>query len=205
MKKTLIPEILRKYRNDLKLSAEEVVTKLRARDIDISEKTLYGYENGVSSPKVNTFLCLCDIYGIKNIMDEFGYNYSIASGDKEWDLSIYNDFFNAPLLDKLYILLKNGVPSFSGYEDQLNSSLPDDSESANLRRLISLFSSLNESQQSQAFFYLDEISAGRVPNLTSADWSIIHAYRQAADDDRQIIDNIVGRYKPASASSSKTG
>lgn len=77
-KEKLISAVLKEKRTELKLSGEEVVAKLQAHGIDISIKTLYGYENGVSSPKINTFLCLCDIYGIDDIMNEFGYEYSIA-------------------------------------------------------------------------------------------------------------------------------
>ncbi len=50
----------------------EVVGLLKDRGIVISATTLYGYENGVSTPKVKLFLALCDIYGITDIMAALG-------------------------------------------------------------------------------------------------------------------------------------
>jgi len=92
----------------MKLTPEEVVNKLAERSIPISVKTLYGYENGVSTPRVNTFIALCDIYKVSDIMSEFGYATPIklASGDNEWHYDEYNDFFNGTLLEKIYLLLK---------------------------------------------------------------------------------------------------
>lgn len=54
----------------------EKVTKLlkENNDILIRPKTLYGYESGYSVPSVNVFLALCNIYGMKDILNEFGYS-----------------------------------------------------------------------------------------------------------------------------------
>lgn len=141
-----IPVILGQYRARSGLTGKEVVTLLKERNIDLSEKTLLGYENGVGTPKVNTFMALCDIYRISDIMGEFGYKSTIplATGDNEWHYDLYNDFFNATLLEKIYILLKNGVPSFEGYEDQLEQSFPSDAVAANYDHLYKLFASFNE-------------------------------------------------------------
>lgn len=64
---------LRRLRLNSGLSADEVVDMLRYRGIEINSKTLYGYEQGVSTPRVNTFIALCDIYKVHDIMAEFGY------------------------------------------------------------------------------------------------------------------------------------
>lgn len=150
--------LLRQKREQLGLSIEEVVQKLDERQIKISSKTLYGYENGVGTPKVNTFIALCDIYGIDDILGAFGArsNVHIATDDSDWSFTLYNDFFNASLLDKIYILLDNGVPSFDGYEEQLSASLPDSAAAANFNKLYSLFIQLNETGQGAALCKLKE-------------------------------------------------
>lgn len=152
--------MLRQKREQLKLSIDEVVSQLNERGIAISSKTLYGYENGVGTPKVNTFIALCDIYGIDDILGSFGGRSSIpiASGSSDWTLDLYNDFFNASLLDKIYLLLKHGVPSFDGYEKQLTASLPDSATAANFDKLYSLFISLNEPGQGAALCKLKEFA-----------------------------------------------
>lgn len=70
---------LRRLRLESGLSAEEVVDMLRLRGIEINSKTLYGYEQGVSTPRVNTFIALCDIYNVRDIMAEFGYSSTVLS------------------------------------------------------------------------------------------------------------------------------
>ncbi len=153
--------ILRNLRTSSGLSSEEVVEKLKNRGIDISTKTLYGYESGVSTPRVNTFIALCDIYNVDDIMGEFGFSSKVklATGDSEWHIDMYNDFFNASLLEKIYILLKEGVPSFAGYEKRLEESLPKDSEMVNFNKLYNLFMLLNEAGQGAAMYELTKIAS----------------------------------------------
>lgn len=152
--------ILRSLRIKNDLSAEEVIERLHKKGININSKTLYGYEQGVSTPRVNTFIALCDIYGVNDIMGEFGYGpkVKLATGDGEWHIDMYNDFFNASLLEKIYILLKEGVPSFAGYEKRLEESLPTDSEMANFNKVYNLFIQLNERGQGAAMYALMDIA-----------------------------------------------
>lgn len=70
----LIAATLRRLRQAHGLTAKEVSILLAHKGIDISEKTLLGYENGVSTPKVNTFLRLCEVYKVTDIMAAFGYD-----------------------------------------------------------------------------------------------------------------------------------
>lgn len=70
----LIATTLRQLRQASGLTAKEVSVLLAHKGIDISEKTLLGYENGVSTPKVNTFLRLCEVYKVTDIMGAFGYD-----------------------------------------------------------------------------------------------------------------------------------
>lgn len=165
--------LLRQKREQAGLSPEEVVDELEKRGISISVKTLYGYENGVSTPRVNAFIALCDIYKISDIMVEFGYTSSIklATGGNEWHLDQYNDFFNATLLEKIYILLHDGVPSFAGYEEQLANCLPSNAKAANFDRIYRLFSSLDEPGQGAAFDLIERLVQQRYPKITSSDFS----------------------------------
>ncbi len=71
---TAMAATLRQLRQAQDLTAKEVAEILAGKNIDISEKTLLGYENGVSAPKVSTFLRLCEIYRVTDIMGTFGYD-----------------------------------------------------------------------------------------------------------------------------------
>lgn len=66
-----IPNTLKKLRNDNNLSVKEVSEKLKKYNIDINSKTIYNYENGISSPNADTFLALCEIYGCIDIFNTF--------------------------------------------------------------------------------------------------------------------------------------
>lgn len=62
-----IAQILKAQRKLLGFSADYVVTELKKLGMNInSDKTLFGYENGVSQPKADMFLSLCKIYNIDN-------------------------------------------------------------------------------------------------------------------------------------------
>ena len=157
MKKTLIPQILKQERNTHGYSPEQVVAMLSERGYDISVKTLYAYEAGTNLPKVTVFLALCDIYEINNIMSSFGYSTPLCTPENDWSIDMYNDFFNAPLLDKLYILLHNGVPSFEGYEEKLDALFPPDADTANFQKLYCLFQQLDETDQGRLIGRAEEM------------------------------------------------
>lgn len=186
--KNLIPSILAQHRAQMGLTGKEVVALLKERNIELSEKTLSGYENSVGTPKVNTFMALCDIYHISNIMGEFGYStsFSLATGENEWSYDLYNDFFNATLLEKIYILLREGVPSFAGYEDQLEQCFPSNAAAANFDRLYKLFMALDESGQGYALAKMEDIVMQRYPNLTEHDIFLISASSEQNRTDPKI-------------------
>lgn len=72
MAKQIIANFLKQLRKTSGLSANEVVTKLQSYNIDISAKTLYGYESGLSMLNADAFVALCRIYKCDNPMDIFG-------------------------------------------------------------------------------------------------------------------------------------
>ena len=66
-----IGEKLRILREKNNLTRKEAVIKLHHLGIDISDKTLYGYESGRNSANADMFLALCRIYNCRNIASEF--------------------------------------------------------------------------------------------------------------------------------------
>ena len=83
MTRQTISSFLKQLRKTSGFSANEVVNKLQKYDIDISAKTLYGYESGLSMLNADAFVALCRIYKCDNPMDMFG-TPSISS--KEYNL-----------------------------------------------------------------------------------------------------------------------
>lgn len=67
-----IANLLKQLRKTSSCSANEVVEQLKGYDIDISAKTLYGYESGLSMPNADAFIALCKIYKCDNPLDIFG-------------------------------------------------------------------------------------------------------------------------------------
>ncbi len=63
-----IPSLLKQLRNAAGLSGKDVARKLASYGISLSEKTLYGYENGVSMPNADVFLALCSIYDCEDLV-----------------------------------------------------------------------------------------------------------------------------------------
>ncbi len=66
-----IASALKQLRKSSGLVAKDVKEQLMEYGIDISEKTLYGYESGISMPNANTFVALCLIYKCNNPLDIF--------------------------------------------------------------------------------------------------------------------------------------
>lgn len=195
---SLPPGMLRQKREQAGLSPEKVVDELAKKGISINVKTLYGYENGVSTPRVNTFIALCSIYRVTDIMGEFGYTTPIklASGNSEWTYGEYNDFFNANLLEKIYILLEKGVPSFSGYESQLEKCFPPNSKDASFNRLYTLFSALDEQSQAAVFHTISDLNGN--PYGCTEDIDFITLFHRASNEDKNVILYILDKYRDKS-------
>lgn len=83
MTKQTISNFLKQLRKTSGLSASDVVNELQEYNIDISAKTLYGYESGLSMLNADAFVALCKIYKCDNPMNIFG-TPSVSS--KEFDL-----------------------------------------------------------------------------------------------------------------------
>ena len=71
MSNKAIADGLKRRRLELKLSAQEVVDYLAKNGYKVAVKTVYGWENDVSSPKVGMFLKLCELYQIDDPLHYF--------------------------------------------------------------------------------------------------------------------------------------
>jgi transcriptional regulator with XRE-family HTH domain len=75
-----IGQKLKLLRNAKKYSTKTVIQKLHLAGFEISDKTLYGYENGANMPNADIFIELCKIYECNNILEVFSemkIDYSI--------------------------------------------------------------------------------------------------------------------------------
>lgn len=67
-----IAGFLKQLRKTSGYSVNSVVEQLKTYGIDISSKTLYGYESGLSMLNADVFVALCRIYKCDNPMEIFG-------------------------------------------------------------------------------------------------------------------------------------
>lgn len=74
MKNPKIGNILKYYRKLRNMSVSDVSVSLKNHNVSVAVKTIYGWESGSTQPDADTLLLLCDIYGIDNILNTFGYN-----------------------------------------------------------------------------------------------------------------------------------
>jgi len=82
-----IGDTLKKLREENGLTRKEAADKLKHLGIDISDKTLYGYESGRNSANADMFLSLCKIYKCNNIMDTFSETVEdILFTNNEWKI-----------------------------------------------------------------------------------------------------------------------
>ena len=128
-----IGERLKSLRESNNLTRREVVEQLKNYGIDISDKTLYGYESGRNSANADMFLALCRVYKCNNIMEIFSDTVDdVLFTNKEWeliekyrDLSSYDQETVTQLLDRLHGRkeLRN-IIEYHAASDPLNRFIP---------------------------------------------------------------------------------
>lgn len=67
-----IAKILKERRKAVGLRVEDVQAALAKEGVSVSPQTLYGWENGYRQPDADTFLILCEIYGIGSVAEITG-------------------------------------------------------------------------------------------------------------------------------------
>lgn len=71
MKSRQIGEILRKYRKQRGWSVADVAIQLRDNyELNVAEKTIYGWESDQSYPRTETLLLLCELYQIESFSSD---------------------------------------------------------------------------------------------------------------------------------------
>jgi predicted transcriptional regulator len=101
---------LRQLRESEGLAVKDVIDMLCGRGIKISPKTLYSWEVGRAQPDADTFMMLCDIYMVEDILTEFGYLNDKANTQTH---------FNHALVNKVSRLNERGLIALSAYADGL--------------------------------------------------------------------------------------
>lgn len=67
--------VLKVIKREKKISIKDVVEYLKQEaNVEIAEKTVYGWENLSSRPDVVCFMALCNLYEIENIQGLFHDN-----------------------------------------------------------------------------------------------------------------------------------
>lgn len=69
-----IGKILKKYRTASNISVKQISDILTEKGFKASDKTIYSWETGNSSPTPDALLVMCEIYGINDVLSAFGYN-----------------------------------------------------------------------------------------------------------------------------------
>lgn len=86
-----IGALLKAKRKECQLSVKDTVKELSKHGINISDKTLYGWESGHRQPDADAFLILCSIYGIDSFSAIKQENKPLISNDA---LKIAKDYSN---------------------------------------------------------------------------------------------------------------
>lgn len=73
MKNPNIARVLKYYRKLNEISVNDVSNILRENNNYAAPKTIYGWESGQTQPDADTLMFLCDLYGIEDVLETFGY------------------------------------------------------------------------------------------------------------------------------------
>lgn len=128
-----IGERLKSLRESNNLTRREVVEQLKNYGIDISDKTLYGYESGRNSANADMFLALCRVYKCNNIMEIFSDTVDdVLFTNKEWeliekyrDLSSYDQETVTTLLNRLHDREESrNIIEYTSTSNPLNRFIP---------------------------------------------------------------------------------
>lgn len=64
---SILSEKLREKRRTSGLKVQEVLDRLKDYGVNISDKTLYHWENGKRNPNADEFFALCEIYEVESL------------------------------------------------------------------------------------------------------------------------------------------
>lgn len=164
MTKHQISVFLKQLRKTSGLSANDVVNNLKSYDIEISAKTLYGYESGLSMPNADAFVSLCQIYKCDNPLDVFGTPV-ITSSELE-HIETYRD------LDPLG---KSHVDAVLQWETERMHQLEQAAATPAATRIINYYYRLASAGTGQIIFDMPptkRIEIPAIPEYEKADYAI---------------------------------
>lgn len=69
---TNIGEKIKLWRKNAGLSVKQVADGLGVHGINVSEKTIYGWESCRRQPDADTFIVLCKVLGVNNVFETSG-------------------------------------------------------------------------------------------------------------------------------------
>lgn len=78
--KQQIAEILKNLRKRSHFTGVQVAELLKSCGLDYTVKAIYNWETGRSQPDCETFLCLCDIYGVEDVLKTFNNHADVTEG-----------------------------------------------------------------------------------------------------------------------------
>lgn len=92
MNKKEIGQLLKQKRIQSGFKWDFILTTLQEKyGIQVARSTIYGYENGYGTPDPDVFLALCDLYGMNDVLSEFGYGVHISKSDGIEDIVLFED------------------------------------------------------------------------------------------------------------------
>ena len=83
--------ILKTARKKMNFSVDDSVAALQKENITVAPKTIYSWESGNSMPGADTFITLCKIYKIRDILAAF-YNETIDMDSEGEAVSIIKKY-----------------------------------------------------------------------------------------------------------------
>ena len=90
--------ILKNIRNEKRISVSEVVDYIQQEtDNRVSKKTVYGWKEGISRPDVESFMAMCNLYGIQDIKELFdGESMLLENVDVSLRDKLYRGYVKRP-------------------------------------------------------------------------------------------------------------
>ncbi|MEZ3443617.1 MAG: XRE family transcriptional regulator [Lachnospiraceae bacterium] len=163
-----IGDTLKKLREENGMTRKEAADKLKSLGIDISDKTLYGYESGRNSANADMFLSLCKIYKCNNIMETFSDTVEdILFTNNEWEMiEKYRglDFHGKEMVD--FTLLKEWERSkeFSKKTDDIKVEPTELSAEIVSMRIINYYYRVASAGTGQIIFDMPPTKRIEIPN-----------------------------------------
>ncbi|MCR4716590.1 MAG: helix-turn-helix domain-containing protein [Lachnospiraceae bacterium] len=101
-RKNILSQKLRRLRKEHGMTAKELAYELSFYGHELKERTIYNWENAKTQPTVDELICLCSIFNLSPILNEFGYKVNPSKDDlryfelEEIELKLIEEFRKHP-------------------------------------------------------------------------------------------------------------